>query len=113
MLLLVTHTDTASPEMIAEQNAKIRQQALEKEPPDTFHSDPQIVEIENEQNYRAIERGEASVFSDGRHPEINAQRITTYETPVYVSENATIKPKALHRINRYTETAMERYGVTA
>ena len=79
--------------------------------PDVFHNDPQIIEIENEQNYRAIERGETTAFNDGRHPEINAQRITTYETPMYVSENATVKPKVLHNLNLYTEAAMKEYGI--
>ena len=83
----------------------------ENEIPDSFHSDSQIAEIEDEQNYRAIERGETSVFSDGRRPEINAQRITTYKTPVYVSTDATIKPKTLHYLNLFTEGAMKEYGI--
>lgn len=36
----------------------------------------------------------------------------SYKTPVYVSEQATIKPKALHKINQNTEKALEQWGVS-
>ena len=38
-------------------------------------------------------------------------RITSYSEPVYVSEKAKIKPKALHIINKNTEDALEKWGI--
>lgn len=64
-----------------------------------------------EQNYRKVERGESATFNDVRFKNLKARRISTYDTPVYVSDDATIKPKALHRINKHTEDALKKYGI--
>ncbi len=66
------------------------------------------------QEYRSVERGEPGDFETrcgGENIKISAERVTTYNTPVYVSKKATVKPKALHQINKNTEAAMRLYGI--
>lgn len=66
------------------------------------------------QEYRSVERGETGDFETrcgGENIKISAERVTTYNTPVYVSKKATVKPKALHQINKNTEAAMRLYGI--
>ena len=41
----------------------------------------------------------------------SARRVESYDSPVLVSDKATIKPKALNTINQNTEEAMAEYGI--
>ena len=41
---------------------------------------------------------------------INARKIKGYDN-VYVSDDAIIKPKALHEINKYNNSLVKRYGI--
>lgn len=66
------------------------------------------------QAYRK-DRGAVSEISLIRRSEevkLSVRQVESYKTPVYVSEQATIKPKALHRINQNTEKALEQWGVS-
>ena len=66
------------------------------------------------QAYRK-DRGAVSEISLIRRSEefkLSVRQVESYKTPVYVSEQATIKPKALHNINQNTEKALEQWGVS-
>ena len=43
--------------------------------------------------------------------EISVKQVNSYKTPVFVSDKAFIKPKALHQINQNTEHALTNWGV--
>ena len=65
------------------------------------------------QAYRK-DRGAASEISLVRRGEeisISVKRVASYKTPVFVSDKATIKPKALHEINQNTEKALADWGI--
>lgn len=66
------------------------------------------------QAYRK-DRGAVSEISLIRRSEevkLSVRQVESYKTPVYVSDQATIKPKALHRINQNTEKALSDWGVS-
>lgn len=66
------------------------------------------------QAYRK-DRGAVSEISLIRRSEevkLSVRQVDSYKTPVYVSDQATIKPKALHRINQNTEKALSDWGVS-
>ncbi len=65
------------------------------------------------QAYRK-DRGAASeipLVRRGEKINISAKRVESYKTPVFVSDKAIIKPKALHKINQNTENALTEWGV--
>lgn len=67
-----------------------------------------------EQNYRAVERGESSSIplqSEGKIHDIAIRKVTTYPGDVYVSDNATIKRRALYTITKNTEDAMKKWKI--
>ena len=43
--------------------------------------------------------------------EISVKQVESYKTPVFISDKASIKPKALHEINQNTEKALAEWGV--
>lgn len=43
--------------------------------------------------------------------EISVKQVESYKTPVFVSDKASIKPKALHKANQNTEHALTDWGV--
>lgn len=66
------------------------------------------------QEYRKVQRGNSEDFALRRRGidlAIPSKRIVTYVSPVYVSDKAQIKPKALHEINQNTEEALRQWGV--
>lgn len=66
------------------------------------------------QAYRK-DRGAVSEISLIRRSEevkLSVRQVESYKTPVYVSDQATIKPKALNRINQNTEKALSDWGVS-
>ena len=66
------------------------------------------------QEYRKVERGEETDFTVGhsqRSITVTTNRISTYDSPVYVSTKASIKPKALHEVYRNTVNALRELGV--
>ena len=66
------------------------------------------------QAYRK-DRGSASEIPLIRRAEetkLSVRQIESYKTPVYVSDQATIKPKALHEINQNTEKALADWGIS-
>lgn len=66
------------------------------------------------QAYRK-DRGAVSEMSLIRRSEeikLSVRQVESYKTPVYVSDQATIKPKALHRINQNTEKALADWGIS-
>ena len=66
------------------------------------------------QEYRKVQRGNPEDFTLLRRGiafTIPSKRIDTFSTPVYISDKAQIKPRALHEINRNTEEALRRWGV--
>lgn len=65
----------------------------------------------NSQEYRKVVRGAPSVFSSGKVKGVVARKIDGYSSPVYVSDKAVIKPRALHTINLNTENALKAYGI--
>lgn len=44
--------------------------------------------------------------------EISVKQVESYKTPVFVSDKASIKPKALHEVNQNTEHALTDWGVS-
>ena len=44
--------------------------------------------------------------------EISVKQVESYKTPVFVSDKASIKPKALHEVNQNTERALTDWGVS-
>lgn len=71
-------------------------------------------ELYAEQAYRKVKRGEPKEILLTRNKtvlSIQTRRVESYDTPVYISDNAKIKPKALNAINRNTEDALKEYGV--
>ena len=67
-----------------------------------------------EQAYRKVKRGastEIVLTRKGTGLTIPVKRVESYETPIYISDKAKIKPKALNAINRNTENALKEYGV--
>lgn len=66
------------------------------------------------QAYRKVERGTPSKISlarNGAEVSIPVKRIDSYNTPIYISDKAEIKPKALNSINQNTEKALKKYGI--
>lgn len=65
------------------------------------------------QAYRK-DRGAVNEISLVRRTEeirLSVRQVESYKTPVYVSDNATIKPKALHEIYQNTENALSEWGI--
>lgn len=70
--------------------------------------------VSTAQEYRKVQRGSPEDFTLHRRGidfTISSKRIVTYVSPVYVSDKAQIKPKALHEINQNTEEALRQWGV--
>ena len=44
--------------------------------------------------------------------EISVKQVESYKTPVFVSDKASIKPKALHKANQNTEHSLTNWGVS-
>lgn len=64
----------------------------------------------SEQNYKPVNRDKPAEFIANSGERISAKSIAGYNN-VYVSDNATIKPKALHEINKNTNDALVKWGV--
>ena len=65
------------------------------------------------QEYRKVDRGSKAEFTLKKDVTIVAQKVDTYDTDVFVSVNVNIKPKALHIINKNTEEAMRKWGISS
>lgn len=63
------------------------------------------------QNYRPVTRGQAETFKTLNGDNIIATKVEGYGNDVYVSENVSIKPKALHNLNKATGTAADKFGI--
>ena len=71
-------------------------------------------ELYAKQAYRKVERGQAteiSMMRRGTESVISVKQVETYDTPVYISDRAKIKPKALNAINQNTEKALREYDI--
>ena len=42
---------------------------------------------------------------------MKTRKVLSYSGDVYISDNATIKPRALHQINKNTEEAIKQWGI--
>lgn len=62
------------------------------------------------QNYKPVVRGTEAVFNTLSRTEINAKKVDGYEN-VYISDKTMIKPKALHNINKATESAIKKIDI--
>ncbi len=69
-------------------------------------------EISEGQSYRAIKRGEEGKFLYNSRISINSNRIMTYTENIYVDQDTTIKPRALHQIIQNNKEAIKEYGLT-
>lgn len=67
---------------------------------------------EYEQMYRPVKRGESKTFVQGQSQKIIARRVDGYDNEIYVSDDAVIKPRALHIINRNTNDAIKQWGIS-
>ena len=67
-------------------------------------------ESDSGQEYRPVVRGAAKVFTSRSGTEFTAKAVKGYEK-VFVSDGASIKPKALHNINKNTMDALNDYGI--
>nr|DAJ71495.1 MAG TPA: minor capsid protein 2 [Caudoviricetes sp.] len=71
-------------------------------------------ELYEEQAYRKVKRGSSKEVILTRNKTkitIQTKKVESYNTPIYISDNAKIKPKALNTINQNTEKALKEYGV--
>lgn len=66
---------------------------------------------EYSQMYRPVTRGYESSFSSGTVKNIQARKVDSYNSKIFVSNNAVIKPKAMHTINKNTDEALKYYGI--
>lgn len=66
-----------------------------------------------EQSYRLVTRGKAAEFKINSDRKIPVKRVDTYADEVYISDKATIKPKALHEIKQATDAALDEWGIEA
>lgn len=64
-----------------------------------------------EQAYRPVTRGEPSTIFIKPEQKIDIKRIENYSGEVYVSDQAEIKPRALHTLNRRTEDALKEWKI--
>ncbi len=65
------------------------------------------------QPYKKLVRTEKeniSISSRSIRTTINSRKVEGY-SGVYISDNATIKPKALHELNKYNNTLVEKYNI--
>lgn len=53
-----------------------------------------------------------TLFRRTQATEISVKQVESYKSPVFVSDKASIKPKALHEINQNTEAALTEWGVS-
>ena len=68
--------------------------------------------VETSQMYRPIQRSQESVFVKIKEDsELKTRKVLSYSGNVYISENATIKPKSLHQINKNTEDAIKQWEI--
>lgn len=65
-----------------------------------------------EQAYRPVTRGDATTIQIKPDKTITVREVNTYLGDVYISDEANIKPRALHLINKHTERAMEQWGIS-
>ena len=71
-------------------------------------------ELYAEQAYRKVKRGKAEEMSltrGGKEVAVSVRKVESYDTSMYISDHAQIKPKALNAINQNTEKALKEYGV--
>lgn len=64
------------------------------------------------QNYKKVIGGTEKTFNDHPFKELHTRRVATYRSDIYISDNADIKPRALHRINKNTEDAMKAWKIS-
>lgn len=64
------------------------------------------------QNYRPVIRGQAKQITTLSGTEITATRIDGYNNNISVSERVTVKPKALHTINKATDAAAKAMNIS-
>ena len=57
------------------------------------------------------DHAELKLYRRGVSHDLSVHQVKDYKTPVYISDKAHIKPKALHEINQNTEKAMSKWGV--
>ena len=62
------------------------------------------------QNYKPVVRGNNALFKTLSGTEIYAKKVDGYNN-VYISDKVMIKPKALHNINKATETAIKKFDI--
>lgn len=65
----------------------------------------------DDQAYRPVTRGEPSTIFIKPEQKIDIKRIENYSGEVYVSDQAEIKPRALHTLNRRTEDALKEWKI--
>ena len=67
---------------------------------------------ETSQMYRPIQRSQESIDVKIKEDfEVKTRKVLSYSGDVYISDNATIKPRALHQINKNTEEAIKQWGI--
>ena len=64
-----------------------------------------------QQAYRPVSRGESTFVEIKPNQKISIQKVNGYSDKVYISDNASIKPRALHTINLHTQRALEQWGI--
>lgn len=65
----------------------------------------------DDQAYRPVIRGEPSTIFIKPEQKIDIKRVETYSGEVYVSDQAEIKPRALHTLNQRTEDALKEWKI--
>lgn len=69
-------------------------------------------QLADNQEYKPITRGESKTIELKLEEKINIRKIDTYKDNVYISDNAVIKPRALHEIYTNTVKALEKWGIS-
>ena len=65
-----------------------------------------------EQFYRPVTRGKSDAFALKTNQMVSVKRVDSYEDEVYISDQAAIKPRALHTIKVNTDKALKQWDVS-
>lgn len=69
-------------------------------------------QLADNQEYKPITKGENKIIELKPQEKINIRKIDTYKDNIYISDNAVIKPRALHEIYTNTVKAVEEWNIS-
>ena len=96
----------------AKKYKRLRDNSLDEENKAKYSTKAKKRDIYSSQFYRGVTRGEEKEFNTLYVKNIKTKKVMTYNSDIYVSDKAEIKPKALHMINKNTEDAIKHLGLS-